>query len=108
MHYHGGEELLWVRISRVLGPFKSRSGQIPGIVSRLDRLVSTLKILDIRPDRQKLREALKDVVRYCAKISYGMCYGSSEKQLREIPGGQSIYELREVVQVKNLARYFGL
>ncbi len=111
MYFRRGEEPpLWSRINQLLGPFKSRPGPMLSLISQLDELVASLKFLDTgkRPDEQDVREAVQTIVRRCADVSYGGKHRSLEEQLRRIPGGREVSELRELSQIDKLARYLGL
>jgi hypothetical protein len=104
------EEPLLNRIIQFYHPFKSRSGWTPGLISRLDKLLLSLRLLETpeRPDERSVQATVEDIVRRCADVSYNGKHRSLEQQLREISVGQKISESREVAQIDKLARYLGL
>jgi hypothetical protein len=109
-YFRGTEEPLLNRIINLYHPFKSRSGWTPCLISRLDGLLSSLRLLENpeRPDEQSVRAAVEAVVRHCADVSYGGKHHSLEQEVRRIPGSQRVSKSREVAQIDKLAQYLGL
>lgn len=109
-YFRGTEEPLLNRITRFYPLSESSSGLTRCLVSRLDKLLSSLRLLETpeRPDKEVIQAAITNVVRCCADLSYSGELRSLEQQLRQIPGCHRISESREVAQIDKLARYFGL
>lgn len=99
-----------MRIERVLAHLRSRRDQTQyaSQLAWLDQFVSSARILDYKLDGPRLREAVATVIRCCAGVSYGGGHRSLETLLRGVPGGRSIAETKEVMQIDKLARYLGL
>lgn len=112
IYFPGSEKSLLNRMEPFCSSFKSSPGFPLCLLSRLDSLLSSLRLLETieRSDEHSILVAITSIVRHCADVAYSKDHRSLEQQLRQIqiPNSEEILKSREVAQIDKLARYFGL
>ncbi|KAI1139321.1 hypothetical protein F5Y05DRAFT_344830 [Hypoxylon sp. FL0543] len=109
-YYRRPQTPLWDRINDFLRSLGPRSSQMSDLISRLNGLITFLRLLEIggRLHEQYSRSAVGAIVRYCAYVSDSGGHRSLRERIGDIPGSQDIPGFIDVAQIDKLARYFTL